>query len=138
MNRNELVAVLWIVTLAVLFELGVAIWSPGPGGRTDATLLRRPFQHQLGNAYLATVLFPGAIPDDERSRNRSTLQLYEDGKRLGPQHISSDDIAREGKGLYLFWRADSGKAIVFSTSDNSDPNTNGRTYRVFDPQVRAP
>jgi hypothetical protein len=138
MKRSELIVVLWAITIAFLFAVGVAIWSPPLLAPYGTTLLRRPFHHERGNAYRAEVFLRDAKADEEANMNQSTLQLYEDGNRLGPQHNSSDDVARQGRGLYLFWRSDSGKWIIFSTSDNSDPNTNGRTYSVSDPQVRDP
>jgi hypothetical protein len=138
MKRSELIVVLWVVTLAFLFEVGVAIWSPRLEPPFGMKVLRGPFHRERGNAYLAKVILPSVRADEEGNMNQSTLQLFENDYLLGPQHISSDDIANEGDGLYLFWRSDSGKWIIFSTSDNSDPNTNGRTYRIFDPQARDP
>ncbi|MFH1345627.1 MAG: pectate lyase, partial [Pseudomonadota bacterium] len=55
---------------------------------------------------------PGAI--------NSSLVLCEDNLQLGPAHSLHADIAKLGRGRYSHW----GKNIVFSTSDNSDPNTN--------------
>jgi membrane-bound inhibitor of C-type lysozyme len=81
----------------------------------------------------ATCLFVGPKPDERGNVKKSTLQLFEDDNPLGPQHISSDDIAREGHGMYLFWGEKGETALVFSASDNSDKNANGRTYRAFDP-----
>jgi hypothetical protein len=46
-------------------------------------------------------------------------------------------LLTDGGGRYLFWRSGS-NMLIFSTSDNSDPNTNGRTYRVSDPGARDP
>lgn len=54
----------------------------------------------------------------------SQLILYEDGHPLGPAHSMHADIAAFGEGRYSHWRG----TIVFSSSDNSDPRTNGRTY----------
>ena len=101
-------------------------------------ILQRPFLHQSGHAYVGHLSFVGPTPDERGNVNRSTLQLFEDDKPLGPQHISSDDIAREGHGMYLFWGEKGETALVFSTSDNSDPNANGRAYRVFDPLAKGP
>lgn len=58
---------------------------------------------------------------------RSPLQLLEDGVALGPAHAMHASIAKDGAGRYSHW---TGNALVFSTSDNSDPNTNGRNYSV--------
>ena len=56
----------------------------------------------------------------------SNLMLLEDGCPLGPAHASHEDIRRYGGGRYSHWDA----VVYFSTSDNSDPRTNGRSYSV--------
>ena len=56
----------------------------------------------------------------------SRLRLLEDGKPLGSPHAPHEDVRRRGKGAYSHW----GDQLWFSTSDNSDPMTNGRTYTV--------
>lgn len=56
----------------------------------------------------------------------STLELFENGKPLGPPHHPHSEIRELGEGRYSHW----GGQIYFSTSDNSDPNTNGRTYQI--------
>jgi hypothetical protein len=59
----------------------------------------------------------------------SRLQLYEDGRALGPAHAERDDISALGAGRYSHWE----DHLRFSTSDNSDPRVNGRSYRVEAP-----
>lgn len=54
----------------------------------------------------------------------STLQLYENGVPLGPAHSEHEDIRKYGLGQYSHW----GTELIFSTSDNSNPLTNGRKY----------
>lgn len=56
----------------------------------------------------------------------SKLRLYEDGKLLGPSNALHDQIRRVGEGAYCQWN----DQLWFSTSDNTSPNTNGRTYAV--------
>ena len=59
----------------------------------------------------------------------SNLELFENGKPLGPAHAYAIEISTTGAGRYSHWGAvDS--VLLFSTSDNSDPRTNGRTYSV--------
>jgi hypothetical protein len=55
---------------------------------------------------------------------RSRLMLYENGVMLGLAHSIHDHIVRYGKGRFSHW----GSNLNFSSSDGSDPNTNGRAY----------
>jgi len=127
---------LTVMLLSTVLMFAVVAFVPDePPGQM---ILQRPFLHQSGHAYVGHLSFVGPKPDEKATGNRSTLQLFEDDKPLGPQHISSDDIAREGHGMYLFWGEKGETALVFSASDNSDPNANGRAYRVFDPLVKGP
>jgi hypothetical protein len=103
----------------------------------DPTILHPPFYKFQGNAFVSYHLFDGAKPDTADNTLQSTLRLYEDGKPLGPAHSMHRDIDVGGHGLYSFWN--NGKTLlIFSTSDNSDPNTNGRVYRAVDPDARDP
>jgi len=60
----------------------------------------------------------------------SDLVLLEDGQPLGPAHSAHAEIRQAGRGRYSHWGA---RTIYFSTSDNSDPRTNGREYKVTYP-----
>ena len=51
--------------------------------------------------------------------------LYEDDKPLGPANSPVQDIMNAGNGRYAPWKT---IGFVFSSSDNSDPRTNGRRY----------
>jgi len=64
---------------------------------------------------------------DKETSNRSGLMLFEDGRPLGPAHAVHDDIRKKGRGRYSHWTRGT---LYFSTSDHSDPRTNGRTYEV--------
>ena len=94
-----------------------------------------------GSAFTATlprqnsVLFK-SYSDADSGWPRSNLVLFEDGSRLGPAHSPHIVIRSEGGGAYSHW----GDGLVFSSSDGSDPRSNGRTYRVayrrfLDPRV---
>lgn len=63
--------------------------------------------------------------DQSHRRSEYRATLFEDGRRLGPEARSLSQIQREGGGRYLV--ADSNR-IWFSTTDGSDPRTNGRRY----------
>lgn len=83
----------------------------------------RDLRHAEGHRYVFTV--DDDLPDDSAS---STIVLLEDGKSLPRWHCrDGKTIATEGLGRYVH----AGRAIHFSTSDNSSPLTNGRKYTAL-------
>jgi ABC-type polysaccharide/polyol phosphate transport system ATPase subunit len=64
--------------------------------------------------------------DTSGEPERSFYALVEDDAPLHPEHCLHDQIRQYGKGAYSHW----GKSLLFSTSDNTDPRTNGRTYSL--------
>ena len=66
---------------------------------------------------------PSLISDQE---SRSRLLICEDDRPLGPAHANQHDIRTIGQGRYVH----RGRVVFFLTSDNSDPQTNGRRYTV--------
>jgi len=61
----------------------------------------------------------------------SELRLYEGRAPLGHPHSSHEQIIEKGSGRYSHWRDDKGQEyILFSSSDNSDPRSNGREYML--------
>jgi hypothetical protein len=84
--------------------------------------------HEFGFLYIGT--FTNACPSDQFG-GRSNLILLEDGKPLGPPHCAHAEIRKEGRGRYSHWGANK---VWFATSDNSDPTTNGRQYKVVNPE----
>lgn len=125
--------------VAIATYFAFAEWSmhsyvdPVPKGKV-VTRLSPPFEKFSNHPYLFVAhyiaspsiakLLDGLV-DSADDNERSPVLLYEDGRRLGPAHSSHGDIAKLGGGRYSHWR---GQGFVFSTSDNSDPNTNGRLY----------
>lgn len=90
-------------------------------------ILSPPFRKESGAAWTVQIdsgLFP--LTDDVGFVTRSILALREGDRLLGPGHASHDEIRTKGNGRYSHWR----DVLYFSTSDNSDPNTNGRVYTV--------
>ena len=59
----------------------------------------------------------------------SNLEILENGVKLGPPHTMHSDIAKIGGGRYSHW-SHKQDLVIFSTSDNTDPRTNGRIYSV--------
>ena len=87
-------------------------------------LLRAPFRYRHGHCFCKDVrqfFGPGDILDKPTD---SQLFLFEDGKRIGISHTGIGLIERDGGGNFSHWDG----VLYFSTSDNSDPNTNGRSY----------
>lgn len=64
------------------------------------------------------------IGDSNTAPTASKLRLFENGVELGPAHSVHHDIRAFGLGQFSHW----GNTLYFSTSDNSDPLTNGRKY----------
>jgi FkbM family methyltransferase len=85
-----------------------------------------PFQRETGFCWVIPLNDFLSNTDDNEHPNRSTLLLYEDDHLLQPAHALHEDIRNLGGGRYSYWNG----ALYFSTTDGSDPNTNGRRYRV--------
>jgi glycosyltransferase involved in cell wall biosynthesis len=70
---------------------------------------------ELGFCYIAQLdLGPGS----------GRFALWEDNWRLGPGDCLHEEIRVHGKGCYSVWNGD----LYFSSSDNTDPRINSRTY----------
>ena len=87
------------------------------------TLCPSRIRAEIGHCFIA-VLGSRTPGDGVKDGPPSTLQLFEDGKELGPAHVLHADIRTAGQGRFSHWIT----ALYLSTSDNSDPRTNGRTY----------
>ena len=97
-------------------------YVPIPDPQKVATLTG-PFLKLDNTAYQVLVPRIDGLADVDWDTTKSTVVLLEDGRPLGPPHTPSKVI----DGSYSHRR---GEGIVFSASDNSNPNTNGRTYSV--------
>jgi SAM-dependent methyltransferase len=88
------------------------------------TPLQGPFTPQGGASYAAAVPDLEYEADTSVAPRRSELMMYEGTRMLGLGHALHNHIADCGKGRFSHWEKD----IIFSATDNSNPNTNGRTY----------
>jgi hypothetical protein len=86
--------------------------------------MRGPFRTLKGAGYALQVPHLTASADVGGAPTRSRLMIYEDGKPLGLAHSSHEDIFDHGRGRFRHWI----DHVIFSASDNSDPNRNGRIY----------
>lgn len=118
------------VAAGVMIPIGVFGWGTWFGrlaGSSDA--LRAfdaptplPVVHESGFAWQT---FVGHVEFcDDRTSDGSPLILFEDEAPIGPAHSLHDDIRRQGGGRFSHWDGN----LWFSTSDNSDPRSNGRKY----------
>ncbi len=88
--------------------------------------LHGPFLHREGQAYEAQIPEFIESADNTQHPRRSRLMLYEDGKPVGFAHQTIANIERHGNGRYSHWK----EQLIFSSTDGSDPNTNGRCYAI--------
>jgi hypothetical protein len=97
----------------------------------DKTIeLKRPFS-RLGE-YGFTVSSLSQFrdqSDDPAHPNRSLAILCEDRTPIGAGHSAHAEVSSKGNGNYSHWSG----GLYFSSSDNSDPNTNGRRYKLVFP-----
>jgi hypothetical protein len=118
------IAASFFVTLWVMDYLGPSC----PQGK--ATALARPFNKISGFSYVTELSQLESVADLSETPRRSNLLVCENNNLLGPMHTGHAEIAKDGHGRYSHWS----KNLIFSASDNTDPNTNGRTYSVVQPQ----
>ncbi len=67
-----------------------------------------------------------SLTDNPASPYRSQTELFEDDKPLGPAHSPHEAIRKAGSGQFSHWSS----TLYFSTSDNSNPQSNGRHYKA--------
>ena len=67
-----------------------------------------------------------SLGDNLDNPARSDLQLFEDGRPLGPAHADHSRIRLVGGEPYSHWK----RCLYFSTSDNAPPVASGRRYWV--------
>lgn len=92
--------------------------------------LKPPFVQDEGHMY--GVRLPSSWLSDSSDEQRlSTVKVWEDSMELGPAHSVHTTIRAIGHGAYSHWLG----YLYFSSSDNTDPNTNGRTYTVEVPRA---
>jgi 2-polyprenyl-6-hydroxyphenyl methylase/3-demethylubiquinone-9 3-methyltransferase len=94
----------------------------------------RPIQWQRGRMWSVSATdFRHLADKASDTKTKSPVFLFEDNQQLAFPHSMHDHIAKHGSGRFSHW----GDLIYFSTSDNSNPNTNGRIYRLLYPAPAA-
>jgi hypothetical protein len=126
------IAALGIIAASFFVTLWVMnyVWPPCPP--ETATALVRPFEKfgLPGFAYVTALPKLNSVGDSSDAPTRSNLLVCENNNLLGPMHTAHTEIAKDGHGRYSHWANN----LVFSASDNTDPNTNGRNYSVVQPR----
>lgn len=111
-----------------LYKEPLVAWTAScPKGKRIT--LKKPYPPNRGFAYIAHVTGLEQISDSIGRPRRSPVVLCEMGHILGPPHTVHEEIRQLGQGRFSHWST----YIVFSSSDNSDPNSNGREYLVILP-----
>jgi hypothetical protein len=107
----------------------------GPDVPGEKLRLMPPFKRLNESTFAVVVekhkLFD-ELADSDGNNTRSTIELYENDTRLGPAHSSASDIANLGYGRFSHWR-ERRTLVLWSSSDNTDPATNGRAYWLVKP-----
>src|SRR5262249_778599 len=99
-----------------------------PNGQ--ASDLSPPFsQSQLeGYAYKVSIPQLSGVADTERGLFSPTV-VCEGNHQMGPAHTPIVEIIQKGGGRFIHYNDN----VVFSSSDNTDPNSSGRRYRIVIP-----
>ena len=92
----------------------------------DQVSLGITFHHRQGDCFFTDVRAVLGLGDIVDEPTDSRLFLFEDGYQIGSPHTGIGLIERDGNGNFSHWDGN----LYFSTSNNSDPNTNGRSYTV--------
>ena len=124
------VGALFVVYFPIALWLKYSYAPQGPPGAIRKLIYFRTFGDS-GVAFINLEQKLREIGDTAEAPERSPVILYEDGKPLGPAHSVHEDIAKFGHGRFSHWAR---VGFIFSTSDNSDPRTNGRKYCAVIPE----
>jgi hypothetical protein len=126
-SQTSIVACLGLLVILHAAIGGLSWFAP----RFASPLRSFEISRELGVAYVAPIHFnlgfPYVLPTDTNGATyNSELVLFENGRVLGPPHALHAEIRKHGDGRYSHWQ----DSIIFSSSDGSDPRTNGRDYSV--------
>ena len=111
---------------AAAYNAGLDTSAPPPFEEVLDAKKIKPWGPVQGRASFAYAYSLSCGSPSDKGGGRSQLVLLEDDHVLKPRqaHVK---IMHEGKGLFSHWGA---RRIIFSSSDNSDPRTNGREYKA--------
>jgi 2-polyprenyl-6-hydroxyphenyl methylase/3-demethylubiquinone-9 3-methyltransferase len=90
----------------------------------------KPVRHHRGRMYGVEYPDLANLADNTTpAKNTSPIFMFEDSKQLESPHAIHADVVKHGAGRMSHW----GDTILFSSTDNSDPRSNGRIYRLVIP-----
>src|SRR5260370_38986527 len=119
-----------VVAISAYFSVALSlkfsyVESPRPAGITSR--LNRPFFASQNSDIAFAVNVPSLehLSDTPEFQTRSPFILYENTRPLGPAHSAHAEIAKYGRGRFSHWN---GAGFIFSSSDGTNPKSNGRTY----------
>ena len=131
-RQTRSVLILSAIVLAIYFPFASMISSrvvstPRPPGKAMRLLKfqKMPEASLPGGGFAYFVRAYSEFEDSDPKAQKSPVMLYENDRPLGPAHSDHYDIEAIGLGRYSHWK-DLG--LLFSASDNTDPNKNGRAY----------
>ncbi len=130
-----------ILGQATIDESHRVVLPPGAveGGEVSATPLyvvggerrelRAPYHVARGRMWYVSLPDLAHLADSSGQGNdtRSCVFLFENDRQLPYPHSIHNEIAEFGGGRFSHWNTD----LLFSATDGSDPNTNGRRYELI-------
>jgi hypothetical protein len=132
---SPLVPAIWSVAFGLL-ALASGLLHLHMTGRVSLAWQRfavdsRQIVPEQGHCFLVEL---GPRPWMSSEERPSPAQLWEEGEPLGPANSAHADVRDKGSGRFSFW----GRHLYFSSSDNTNPGTNGRRYEVRWPWPLVP
>lgn len=130
---SKVLIAICVVLLLVGGAAAVMRWMPPTiTKQVDASQIRLrqgnafsfPVAEYLPRGWAASLLALRA--DSNEFPSDSPVHLLEDGVPLATPHSLHADIAEKGRGRYSHW----GGEVIFASSENSAPGSNGRSYAV--------
>jgi hypothetical protein len=92
-----------------------------------------PLSPLEGYAYKVSIPQLSSFGDTAEWATRSPAVMCEDDHQIGPGHAPFLEIVQKGAGRFSHYN----DMVVFSSSDNTDPNSNGRRYKIVIPSARC-
>lgn len=131
-NRSSKLAGLHWLLLGLIagpLLLALALWLAGLTHPISEEIMASEIKLEQGHSFRATIKdhvgWPWSLIGDQADKPPlSDLRMLEDSRALSPARAWHSEIRERGAGAFSHWRGH----VFFSSSDNSDPRTNGRSY----------